>query len=90
MSAPQISCTAFCDTINMRPLSLYDDNLKGEDDRQKTQGGGSRNKSNNVRKNKKNSAIVRVCQLRMIVWLVDPPLVSSAGRLPAYRGILRP
>src|SRR5579872_1726801 len=32
-------------------------------------------------KKKKNSAIVRVCQLRMIVWLVEPPPVFSAERL---------
>src|SRR6266513_6185934 len=36
-------------------------------------------------RNKKNSAIVRVCQLRMIVWLVEPPLVSSADHPCACR-----
>ncbi|MGH8134390.1 MAG: hypothetical protein ACRETP_14400, partial [Steroidobacteraceae bacterium] len=54
------------------------DDSHAEGDQQKAQGGGSRNNSNNSSKKNKNSAIVRVCQLRMIVWLVEPPPVSSA------------
>ena len=79
----------FWNALNMRPLSLNDDSLNEEDDRQKTQGGGSRNKSNKILKKKKNSAIVRVCQLRMIVWLVETlslcllPVVFRRRRFPA-------
>lgn len=79
----------FWNALNMRPLSLNDDSLNEEDDRQKTQGGGSRNKSNKILNKKKNSAIVRVCQLRMIVWLVETlslcllPVVFRRRRFPA-------
>jgi len=43
----------FWNALNMRPLSLNDDSLNEEDDRQKTQGGGSRNKSNKILNKKK-------------------------------------
>jgi hypothetical protein len=44
---PQRACTGFCDMFNMRSLSPNDDKPEAEGNRQKTQGGGSRNKSNN-------------------------------------------
>src|SRR5580658_3076579 len=74
----QITCTRFCQTFSMAALSLNDDRKRRVTGRRHREEGVA-NKSNNVEKKKKNSAIVRVCQLRMIVWLVDPPLVSSAG-----------
>jgi hypothetical protein len=86
---PHGACVDFWNALNMRPLSLNDDSLNEEDDRQKTQGGGSRNKSNKILNKKKNSAIVRVCQLRMIVWLVETlslcllPVVFRRRRFPA-------
>jgi hypothetical protein len=79
----------FWNALNMRSLSPNDDSPNEEDDRQKTQGGGSRNKSNKIPNKKKNSAIVRVCQLRMIVWLVETlslcllPVVFRRRPLPA-------
>src|SRR5215469_12692225 len=75
----QSGCALFCDTFNMLALSPYDDSSKRRVIRRRHREEGVANKSNKFEKNKKNSAIVRVCQLRMIVWLVDPPLVSSAG-----------
>jgi len=47
---------------------------------------GASQEEQQVRDKNKNSAIVRVCQLRMIVWLVDPPLVSSASHPHPNRG----
>ena len=48
---PQTACTRFCDMLNMRSLSANDDR-GAEGNRQKAQGGGSRNNSNNGRKQK--------------------------------------
>src|SRR6266478_6422707 len=83
---PRRACTDFCDTFNMRSLSPNDDSQKSQrrviGRRRRVEGVATR--AITVR-NKKNSAIVRVCQLRMIVWLVEPPPVSSADHPCASR-----
>ena len=43
---PQTACTGFCDMFNMLALSANDDSA-AEGNRQKAQGGGSRDNSNN-------------------------------------------
>src|SRR6266480_193495 len=44
---PQRACTGFRDMFNMPCLSPNDDSQRRKGNRQKTQGGGSRDKSNN-------------------------------------------
>jgi len=79
----QISCAVFCRPFNMLTLSPYDDRwVTGRRHRAE----GASQEEQQVRDKNKNSAIVRVCQLRMIVWLVDSPLVSSAGHPHPDRG----
>src|ERR1700741_459199 len=61
-----------------RPVSQRRQGHRGGPSAEGTGRRESQQEQQQVIKNKKKSAIVRVCQLRMIVWLVEPPPVSSA------------
>ena len=79
--------------FNMRPLSANDDRKKPDEDvRQKTQGGGETKQEQQVERRKIISAVIRVCQLRMIVgWMVFLPLCLLPDSFPrASRGTAGP
>src|SRR5215475_12878858 len=71
----------------MRACRLTTTYMPDEDVRQKTQGGGESKQEQQVERRIINSAVVRVCQLRMIVgWLIFLPLCLLPDSFPRPKG----
>jgi hypothetical protein len=80
---PEISCAVFRGPLACCPCLLT---TTGGVTGRRHRAEGASQEEQQVRDKNKKRAIVRVCQLRMIVWLVDPPLVSSASHPHPNRG----